>query len=126
MRIYGWLFLLFQKGDFMFSFDLKSGYHHVDIADIHTKYLGFSWAGKYYVFTVFPFGLASACYIFTKLLRPLTQYWRSKGLRILIYLDDGICAVTGCQAAQEASRPHCSKHDLLLTQQSLFGSLYSA
>ena len=96
--------LLFQKGDFMFSFDLKSGYHHVDIADIHTKYLGFSWAGKYYVFTVLPFGLASACYIFTKLLRPLTRFWRAKGLRILIYLDDGICAVTGCQAAQEASQ----------------------
>ena len=24
--------LLFEKGDFLFSFDLKSGYHHVDIA----------------------------------------------------------------------------------------------
>ena len=27
--------LLFQRGDYLFSFDLKSGYHHVDIAPIH-------------------------------------------------------------------------------------------
>ncbi len=40
--------LLFERGDYMFSFDLKSGYHHVDI---HWKYLGFSWGGKCYVFT---------------------------------------------------------------------------
>ena len=32
---------LFEKGDYMFSFDLKSGYHHVDIAKEHWKYLGF-------------------------------------------------------------------------------------
>ena len=95
--------LLFQKGDFLFSFDLKSGYHHVDIAEIHTKYLSIAWGGKYFVFTVLPFGLASACYIFTKLLRPLVRYWRAQGLRVVVYLDDGICAVTGRQAAQAAS-----------------------
>ena len=60
--------LLFEKGDFLFSFGLKSGYHHVDIAAIHQKYLGFSWQGAYYVFTVSPFGLSTACYMFTKLL----------------------------------------------------------
>ena len=38
--------LLFERGDFLFSFDLKSGYHHVEIAKIHTKYLGFSWGGE--------------------------------------------------------------------------------
>ena len=67
--------LLFEKGDFLFSFDLKSGYHHVDIATIHQKYLGFSWQRAYYVFTVLPFGLSTACYMFTKLLRPLVSYW---------------------------------------------------
>ena len=63
--------LLFEKGDYLFSFDLKSGYHHVDIAKVHQKYLGFSWGGRYYMFTVLPFGLSSACYAFTKPLRPL-------------------------------------------------------
>ena len=95
--------LLFERGDYFFSFDLKSGYHHVDIAPPHCKYLGFAWEGHFYVFTVLPFGLSSACYMFTKLLRPLVRYWRAKGLRILVYLDDGLCAVAGRQKALEAS-----------------------
>ena len=94
---------LFEKGDYLFPFDLKAGYHHVDIADIHWKYLGFAWAGKYYVFTVLPFGLSSACYVFTKLLRPLVCYWRARGLRIVVYLDDGLCAAAGLDAARLAS-----------------------
>ena len=37
--------LRFKKGDYMFSFDLKSGYHHIDIAEAYQKYLEFSWGG---------------------------------------------------------------------------------
>ena len=55
------------------------------------------------MFTVLPFGLSSACYMFTKLLRPLVRYWRARGLRILVYLDDGLCATAGRQRALEAS-----------------------
>ena len=29
--------MLFEQGELMFSFDLKSGYHHVDIAAQHYK-----------------------------------------------------------------------------------------
>ena len=94
-------------GDFMFKFDLKSGYHHVSIYKSHWKYLGFCWnAGdgpKYYVFTVMPFGLATACYVFTKIVRPLVRYWRGQGLRTVVYLDDGIFAVDGNEAAFRAS-----------------------
>ena len=96
--------LLFKQGDYMFSFDLKSGYHHVDIADIHHTYLGFEWHGSYYAFTVLPFGLSTACYIFTKMLRPLVRYWRAKGIRITLYLDDGLAVATGKQQAAEASQ----------------------
>ena len=80
----------------MFTFDLKSGYHHVDIHKDSQTYLGFSWGEganrKFYMFCVLPFGLASACYVFTKLLRPLVKRWRSLGLHIILYIDDGICA----------------------------------
>ena len=95
--------LLLKQGDLLFSFDLKSGYHHVDICKEHWKYLGFSWKGQCYVFTVLPFGLSSACYIFTKLVRPLVGYWRKVGLRIIVYLHDGLCAVTGEADAHKAS-----------------------
>ena len=83
-----------KKGNFMYNFDLKSGYHHVDIAPVCQTFLGFSWVyqGKlrHFVFTVLPFGLSSAPYIFTKLLRPLVGHWRGKGIPILVYLDDGL------------------------------------
>ena len=85
--------LLFKPGEWMFSFDLKSGYHHVDIVLHHQKYLGFEWGGKYFVFTVLPFGLSTAPYVFTKLLWPLVGLWQGKGHKAILYLDDGICAV---------------------------------
>ena len=55
----------------MSSFDLKSGYHHVEIFQPHQTFLGFSWEfrgeTRFYVFTVLPFGLSVAPYIFTKI-----------------------------------------------------------
>ena len=85
----------FAKDAHMFSFDLKSGYHHIDIAHEHQTFLGFSWRSSdsvnevFYVFTVLPFGLSSAPYVFTKVLKPLEKYWRIQGLRMAIFLDDG-------------------------------------
>ena len=56
-------------------------------------FLGFSWVvngvRKFFVFTVLPFGLSSAPYIFTKVVRVLVRYWRSHAVRITVYLDDG-------------------------------------
>ena len=65
--------LLLERNDHLFSFDLKSGYHHVDVAEAHQRFLGIEWGGAYYVFTVLPFGLSTACNVFTKLLRPLVR-----------------------------------------------------
>ena len=99
----------------MFRFDLKSGYHHIDIFEPHRQFLGFCWeqegTKQFYTFTVLPFGLATACYAFTKLLRPLVKYWRSQGLQAVLYLDDGIIAVSGKEAARRAS--HQVRQDLL-------------
>ena len=66
---------------------------------ITKKYLGFRWGNEnevqHYVFTVLPFGLATACYLFTKLTRPLIKHWRGRGLKAMIYVDNGIMAVKG-------------------------------
>ena len=99
--------LMFQKEDYMFTFDLKSGYHHIDIHKEHWKYLGFAWGEgpntKYYVFCVLPFGLTTAPYLFTKLLRPLVKHWRGQGIRAIVYLDDGIVAAKGESSARGTS-----------------------
>ena len=66
---------IFDKGDFFITFDLKSGYHHVPIHEDFQDFLGFSWVTngqlRFFKFLVLPFGLSSACYIFTKLMRQI-------------------------------------------------------
>ena len=93
-----------NKGDFLFSFDLKSGYHHFDIFPDHQTFLGFSWVFsgtvKYFCFTVLPFGLSSAPYIFTKCLRPLVKFWRFNGIKIVVFLDDGCGKGVSLQTAK--------------------------
>ena len=93
-----------EKGDFLLTFDLKSGYHHVDIHESSQTYLGFEWRGSHYKFTVLPFGLATACYVFTKLLWPIVRFFRSQGYQIVIYLDDGILIVSGYEKACSARK----------------------
>ena len=101
---------IFQGDVFVFTFDLKSAYHHVDICEEHMKFLSFKWpshAGemKFYEFKVLPFGLSSAPYIFTKLMRQLIKFWRSKGFLLLLYLDDGI---GGAHCKSQAEVLSCS------------------
>ena len=79
----------FDKDCYLYKYDLKSGYHHLDINDKFKTYLGFCWNEKYSVFSVLPFGLTSAPYVFIKTLRPLVKYWRKHGIRMVLYLDDG-------------------------------------
>ena len=101
--------LIFEQGECLFKFDLKSGYHHVDVCPGHYQFLGFHWdmngIGNYYVFKVLPFGLPTACYLFTKLMRPLVKYWRGRGSKAIVYLEDGIIAVKGeVQAKIESNK----------------------
>ena len=95
---------MLEKGEFFFTFDLKSGYHHVDIHKDYWQYLGLSCVKeivrKFYVFKVLPFGLATACFIVTKLLRPLVKQWRSLGMKAIMYIDDGICSAKSYNAAE--------------------------
>ena len=87
---------MFEADEYMFKFDLKAGYHHVDIHPEYHKYLGFQWElESIFVFAVLPFGLSMACYLFTKIMRPLIWYWRGQGLKAIVYLDNGIMAVPG-------------------------------
>ena len=76
----------FGKGTYFTKFDLKTGYHHLEIFPEHQPFLGFSWTYPdgntcYYMFSVLPFGLSSAPYIFTKLLTDLPRCDR----RLLVY-----------------------------------------
>ena len=80
----------FERNCYMTKFDLQSGYHHIDIEPSCQHFLGFSWNNNYYCFTVLPFGLSSAPYVFTKCLRTLVKHWRKNNLKVVLYLDDGL------------------------------------
>ena len=99
--------LFLRREGLMFQFDLKSGYHHISIRPDHQKYLCFSWEfeGKlsFFKFTVLPFGLSSAPFVFTKVVRPLVKKWRSEGKDIVVFLDDGLGYADSFQKAKQHS-----------------------
>ena len=82
----------FEKDAYLFSFDLKSGYHHLEKASEHQTFLSFSWkfhqaeGCQYFVLSALPFGLSTVPYIFIKCVRLLEKYWRLQGVKIAIYL----------------------------------------
>ena len=106
-----------NTGDFMFSFDMKSGYNHVEIFSGHRQYLSFSWTFssvqfRYFHFEVVPFGISSAPYLFTKILKLLVKKWRLEGKTIVVFLDDGPRSAIGYIKAKISS---LAVHSDLLT-----------
>ena len=105
---------VYGKGDFLVTFDLKSGYHHIEIAEAHRKYLGFKWqlnsVTKSFVFCVLPFGLSTAPYLFTKVTKPLLSHWRRQGIRCHLYMDDGAGGHSTYEGAVEVGKTML--HDL--------------
>lgn len=79
---------LIAPNDRLITADLKDGFHHVRIHRDFQKYLGIFWNNIFYTWTVLPFGLSCSPYFFHKFLRPVVQYFRANGLRVVIYVDD--------------------------------------
>ena len=83
------------------------------------RFWGFCWRSLdsnnevFYVFTDLPFGLSSAPYIFTELLKPLVRHWRIQGTCIAVFSDDGWAIVQ-------------DKESCLITAQSVTRDLWNA
>ena len=82
-----------STGCYLYKFDIRAGYYHIEIGEGHQTYLGFSWTfdgvTKSFVFLVLPFGITSP-FVFTKVMRDLIKYWRSLNIKIGCFLDDGL------------------------------------
>ena len=76
---------------YMASIDLKDAYFLIAMHETSKKYLRFKFEQQTYEFQCLPFGLSSAPYIFTKLLKPVVSLLRSEGFFIVNYLDDFLC-----------------------------------
>jgi hypothetical protein len=81
---------VFEPGDFLFAWDLKDGYWHIDLHPDFWTYMAFEWEGEIYHFAVLPFGCAPACWAFTTVIDVLIAACRAFGLKCLSYIDDGL------------------------------------
>lgn len=73
---------------FMATIDLKDAYHLIRVKDSDRKFLRFFFEGELYEYTCLPFGLSTAPYTFTKLLKPVMTKLREENYLSVIYLDD--------------------------------------
>lgn len=82
------LSVVLERDDWIFTLDLKSGYHHLYISIHFWTYFGFCWKGVYYYYVVLPFGLTTAPFIFTKTVKQIIRFWRIQLIRNMSYIDD--------------------------------------
>nr|CAI5851674.1 unnamed protein product [Callosobruchus analis] len=79
---------LIQKDCYMASIDLRDAYLLIPIHMKYRKYLRFKFQKVIYEFQVLPFGVSTAPYTFTKMMKPLIQNLRAHGIITVNYLDD--------------------------------------
>ena len=99
-----------HKGDWLASIDLTDAYLHIPIHTNSRHLLRFTIQDRAYQFAVLPFGLCSAPYVFTKILRQVVQVLHQSSVHLNPYLDDWLLRNT-----QEAI---LSQH-IVLTQRTL-------
>ena len=68
--------------------DLSDAYFHVLIHPQARPFLRFTCNGQAWQFRALPFGLATAPFVFTWILRPLLTQLRAQGIHIHAFLDD--------------------------------------
>ncbi len=56
-------------GDILMSIDYEKWFHYIHVLPQHHKYLCFSWHGHFFHWTVLPFGVKSAPYMFSKVIK---------------------------------------------------------
>ena len=90
---------MLRKQNWLVKLDLKDAYLTVPVHPDSRNFLQFEWKDKKFQFDVLPFGLNCAPWVFTKLMKPLIGFWREKGVRLIIYLDDILIMNSSREAA---------------------------
>ena len=65
---------LARPDDVLVSLDMVQGYYHVDLHPTSRTFVGFAWRGKYYVYSVLPFGMTTAPRCFAKIMGVLVRH----------------------------------------------------
>ena len=99
-----------REGDFFTKIDIKDAYLTVPIHPEDRKFLHFRWKDALYDFSCLCFGLASAPWTFTKLVKPIVGFLRGKGIRLIVYPDDFLILN---QSKERAERDYIVVSELL-------------
>lgn len=86
------LIKIISKNSYLCTVDLKDAYFLIKINKDDRKFLRFQFMDSIYEFNVLPFGLNTAPYVFTKIMKPVIKLLRTCGYLSTIYLDD-ICLI---------------------------------
>lgn len=92
-----------SKGKWAVSIDVKDAYLHVPIHPADRRYLKFAFEGSVYQFRVLPFGVATAPYVFTRIVRTMAARFRSVGIQFHHYIDDWLIIADSPSQAIEQS-----------------------
>ena len=91
------------------QFDLKKFYYEIDINENQEGFFGFMYPmedgiqPEYFVWSVLPYGYTRAPFIAKSLLKPLLAKWRSLGIFIVVYVDDGFAVSSNPNFLKRAS-----------------------
>jgi len=96
-----------NKGDYLSSFDLKSGYHHFDIFPDHKTFWGFSWSSlvlsDIFVFQFYHLVLVRPHTFLRSASDRLFNFGVLMVLKIAVFLDDGCGKGDSLQIAKRHS-----------------------
>ena len=92
---------LVRPGWYLGSLDLSDAYFTLPLHPSAKRFVNFLWDGKIYQYNALPFGVSSAPYVFTKVLKPIFSKFRLNGGIGFSYIDD--CLVMA-STPQECSR----------------------
>ena len=79
---------LIRPNWYMASLDMSDAYFTLPLHESSKRFVNFLWDGKIYQYHALPFGVCSAPYIFTKVLKPIFSRFRLNGGIGFSYIDD--------------------------------------
>lgn len=92
---------LLDKEDYMCRLNLKDAYLLVSINSNDKKFLRFKYKGKIFQLNALPFGLSSAPFVFTKIMKLVVNKLRKQGIKLVVYLDDFLIKSDSKQKCQK-------------------------
>jgi hypothetical protein len=102
-----------EKDDYFVSYDLTSAYYYVSLHPDSRRFVGFERILRQILlkYNCNSFGLFTAPWVFSKIIRELVMYRRAKGIIILLillkgrtYLDELLFRLMGFDACRRMAR----------------------